>query len=80
MERSNGSDGTECVIEGVRASRYHVVDQWSPRRTPFAELVEFLLGLSPAVPREARPAKYLGSFGELAEQMRPDPDGSSAEQ
>ncbi|WP_439626559.1 hypothetical protein [Gemmata sp.] len=70
-ERADGLDGWQCVVEGVRTGRYHVVDRWSPRRTPFAELVGFLLGLSPAVPREAGPAKYLGSFAELAERMRP---------
>ncbi|WP_439621472.1 hypothetical protein [Gemmata sp.] len=70
-ERADGLDGWRCVVEGARDGRYHVADRWSPRRTPFAELAEFLLGLSGAVPREARPAKFLGSFAELAERMRP---------
>jgi hypothetical protein len=40
-----GLDGSEAVLEGVRAGRYHVVDRWSPHSTPYAELVEFALGM-----------------------------------
>ena len=44
-ESCGGNDGTHCVFEGVCGGRYHVVDRWSPRGTPYAILVEFLLGL-----------------------------------
>lgn len=40
---STGLDGTQAVLEGVRAGRYHVVDRWSPHGTSYAKLVEFLL-------------------------------------
>lgn len=63
-EDSHGCDGSQAVLEGVRASAYHVVARWSPRGTPYAELVEFLLGLG-------RSPKYAGSFAELAERFRP---------
>ena len=41
----SGFDGSHAVLEGLRAGRYHVVDRWSPRNTPYAELVQFMLGL-----------------------------------
>nr|MDZ8061281.1 hypothetical protein [Nostoc sp. EkiNYC01] len=46
FENSGGLDGKQAVLEGVRAGRYHVVDRWSPRGTPYAKLVEFLLKLT----------------------------------
>jgi hypothetical protein len=45
FEDSAGLDGSRAVLEGVRAAKYHVVDRWSPRGTPYAKLVEFLLKL-----------------------------------
>jgi hypothetical protein len=47
FERSAGEDGSQAILEGARASEYHVVDRWSPHDTPYAELVQFLLGLCP---------------------------------
>ena len=71
-EDSAGLDGSQAVLEGVCASRYHVVDRWSPHGTPYAELVEFLLGLCRGVGEPAPdPPKYVGSFAELAERFRP---------
>ncbi|MHC5854753.1 hypothetical protein [Nostoc sp.] len=46
FESSGGLDGERAVLEGVRAGRYHVVDRWSPRGTPYAKLVEFFLKLT----------------------------------
>jgi hypothetical protein len=45
--RELGLDGAQAVLEGVKGGRYHVVDRWSPHETPYAELVEFILGLCP---------------------------------
>jgi hypothetical protein len=44
-EKCDSCDGTQAVVEGVNRGRYHVVDRWSPRGTPYAELVEYLLAL-----------------------------------
>lgn len=44
-EDTAGLDGSRAVLEGARVGEYHVVDRWSPHATPYAELVEFLLGL-----------------------------------
>jgi hypothetical protein len=76
-EHSAGLDGSQAVLEGTRAGRYHVVDRWSPHGTPYAVLVEFLLGLAHGVGESAsdRP-KYFGSFAELAEQMKLQPEGT----
>lgn len=71
-EDTAGCDGSQAVLEGVRADGYHVVDRWSPHGTPYAELVEFLLGLCRSVGEQAPdPPKYVGSFAELAERFRP---------
>jgi len=48
-EDSAGLDGSQAVMEGARAGHYHVVDRWSPHGTPYADLVEFLLGLCEGV-------------------------------
>jgi hypothetical protein len=73
-EDTAGLDGSQAVLEGARDSGYHVVDRWSPRGTPYAELVEFLLGLCRGVGEPApEPPKYLGSFAELAERFRVQP-------
>jgi hypothetical protein len=37
-----GTDGSEWVIEGVKAGRYHVIDRWSPTNGPAHELGLFL--------------------------------------
>lgn len=47
FEKSFGLDGSQAVLEGVSEGRYHVVDRHSPRGTPYAKLVEFLLQLCP---------------------------------
>jgi hypothetical protein len=47
IDKGMGLDGSQAVLEGVREGRYHVVDRWSPRGTPYAKLVEFLLKLCP---------------------------------
>lgn len=67
-----GLDGSQAVLEGARAGGYHMVDRWSPYGTPYAELVEFLLGLCRGVGEPTPdPPKYVGSFAELAERFRP---------
>jgi hypothetical protein len=45
FDKTAGLDGSQAVLEGVSEGRYHVVDRWSPRGTPYAKLVEFLLKL-----------------------------------
>ena len=45
--RDHGFDGAHAVLEGVKGGRYHVVDRWSPHETPYAKLVDFILGLCP---------------------------------
>jgi hypothetical protein len=71
-EDTAGKDGAQAVLEGARAGGYHVIDRWSPHGTPYAELVEFLLGLCRGVGEPAPdPPKYLESFAELAERFRP---------
>jgi hypothetical protein len=45
FKETEGLDGSQAVLEGVCEGRYHVVDRWSPRGTPYAELVQFLLKL-----------------------------------
>jgi hypothetical protein len=72
-EECYGLDGTQCVLEGVLAGRYHVVDRWSPHGTPYARLIEFLLGLCPVFD-DSPPPKYLNSFAELEQHMRPEPE------
>ena len=42
---SNGLDGSQVILEGVRNGTYHLVDRWSPRANPFAKLAHFLLRL-----------------------------------
>jgi hypothetical protein len=32
-----GADGSQWIIEGRRASEYHVVDRWTPRTGPYRE-------------------------------------------
>jgi hypothetical protein len=46
-DRTLGFDGAPAILEGVKGGCYHVVDRWSPHDTPYAELVEFILGLCP---------------------------------
>jgi hypothetical protein len=44
-----------CGPEREGEGRYHVVDRWSPRGTPYAKLVEFLLKLCPSQAERAEP-------------------------
>ena len=37
-----GTDGSDWIIEGVKAARYHVIDRWSPTNGPAHELGLFL--------------------------------------
>ena len=37
-----GTDGSQWIIEGVRAGRYHVVDRWMPKNGPARNLGQFL--------------------------------------
>jgi hypothetical protein len=37
-----GTDGSQWIIEGVKAGRYHVVDRWMPKNGPARELGLFL--------------------------------------
>ena len=37
-----GEDGSQWIIEGVKASRYHVVDSWMPKNGPARDLGLFL--------------------------------------
>ena len=46
-DRAHGFRCAQAILEGVSAGRYHVVDRWSPHDTPYAELVEFILGRCP---------------------------------
>jgi hypothetical protein len=72
FEDSAGADGSQAVLEGVKAGKYHVVDRWSPRNTPYAELVDFLLNLCRGVAEvPPEPRKYVSSFAELEERLRP---------
>ena len=41
-----GTDGTQWVLEGVRAGRYHVVTRWTPRGGSFREACVYALRLS----------------------------------
>lgn len=40
-----GLDGGWAMLEGVSEGRYHAVERWSPRGTPYAKLVDFLIKL-----------------------------------
>jgi hypothetical protein len=76
---SLGRDGSNAILEGARVGAYHVVDRWSPHGTPYAELVNFLLELCSGVGEPApKPPKYVGSFAELAKQLRPRSDESGS--
>lgn len=48
FEDDAGCDGSQDILEGVRAGVYHVVDRWSPHGTPYAKLTGFMLRLCPA--------------------------------
>lgn len=41
-----GPDGAQWILEGVKESRYHVVDRWSPRKGEYREACIYLLKLS----------------------------------
>jgi hypothetical protein len=68
-----GLDGTRCVIEGMSAGRYHVVDRWSPCGTPYAELVKFLVGVSRGIGEAQELPQSFRSFAELVEGLYPQP-------
>ena len=38
VDDQTGTDGSQWVIEGVKASKYHVVDRWMPKAGPSREL------------------------------------------
>ena len=70
---SFGLDGSRAILEGVRPGEYHLVDRWSPQGTPYAELVDFMLGLCEGVgDAPAKPSETIGSFEELAKRFRPE--------
>ena len=37
-----GPDGSQWVIEGVKAGKYHIVDSWMPQQGPVRELGLYL--------------------------------------
>ena len=37
-----GDDGSQWIVEGVKAGRYHVVDRWMPKNGPARDLGLFL--------------------------------------
>jgi hypothetical protein len=37
-----GTDGSQWIIEGVKAGHYHVIDRWSPKNGPARDLGLFL--------------------------------------
>ena len=41
-----GRDGAQWILEGARAGRYHVVDQWTPDSGAYREACLYLLKLS----------------------------------
>ena len=43
---TNGLDGSEWIIEGVRGGTYHVVNRWSPDTGPVREIGEQMLVLT----------------------------------
>jgi hypothetical protein len=66
-----GFDGTECVIEAVHRDVYHVVDRWSPRDSPFAEFVQFMLELPNFnVDLSGQTPRFVSSFAALEQQSR----------
>ena len=40
--RQSGCDGADWLLEGVRRSKYHVVNQWSPAEGPVREIGQYL--------------------------------------
>lgn len=38
-----GTDGSQWIIEGAKAGRYHVVDRWMPKDGPARNLGQFLV-------------------------------------
>jgi hypothetical protein len=43
FEESDGLDGSQVLLEGIRNGKYHIVDRWSPHETPYAKLALFML-------------------------------------
>jgi len=41
-----GIDGSQWILEGIKAEKYHVVDRWTPRGSDYAKCCEFLLNLT----------------------------------
>lgn len=38
VDDQTGTDGSQWIIEGVKAGKYHLVDRWSPNNGPIREL------------------------------------------
>ena len=57
LEDSLGFDGSDAVLEGVHAGKYHVVDRWSPHGTLYAKLVVLILQVA-------------GAFSDLERHLR----------
>lgn len=49
-----GCDGSQWIIEGIKAGKYHVVDRWTPAKGPVRDLgLMFVFGLAQMkIPRE----------------------------
>jgi hypothetical protein len=37
-----GTDGSQWIVEGVKAGHYHVIDRWTPKNGPACDLGRFL--------------------------------------
>jgi len=44
--KTMGLDGSQWILEGKVAKKYHVVDRWSPERGAYYECCDFLIGLT----------------------------------
>ena len=40
---TQGLDGAQWIIEGVKNGKYHIVDRWRPEKGPFREAALFLV-------------------------------------
>lgn len=45
-EKALGNDGSEWILEGKLASKYHVVSRWTPNAGEYYECCDFLIGLT----------------------------------
>jgi hypothetical protein len=46
LDEIPGNDGSQWILEGIKAEKYHVVDRWTPRGSDYAKCCEFLLNLT----------------------------------